>query len=177
MRVIIVGGGEIARKMALRLSGEKKDVVVIEKDPEKAESLAKQLDALVIHGDGTEKEILMDADAEKCDVFFAISDDDKTNLLAAGAAKALGIEAVVAAANRPENENAFRKAGVKVVSIADCIAKALQDAAASGDVPEPPDEKPKKGGNGILEKVRKSIAPRKKKAATRHGRKKGLKRK
>ncbi|MCK4532001.1 MAG: NAD-binding protein, partial [Candidatus Aenigmarchaeota archaeon] len=58
MKVIVVGGGRIGEALSRLLIKEKHDVVVVEKDEKLAEELAEKLDALVLHGDGTDKNIL-----------------------------------------------------------------------------------------------------------------------
>ena len=43
MRVLVVGAGEVGFHLAQRLSEEHQDVVIIEDDPERAETAAQQL--------------------------------------------------------------------------------------------------------------------------------------
>ena len=115
MRVIIAGGGDMGKGYAEALLREGHDAVIIEKDERRAEALAEAVDALVMHGDATEKGILRDADTGSCDAFAALTGDDKANLLAALAAIELGAGKVAARVNDPKNEEAFRKEGVKLV--------------------------------------------------------------
>lgn len=112
MRVVIVGGSKIGKKLAEILAKEKNDVVVIEKDEKGAEALAEQLDALVLHGDATEKELLKDADMEKCDALITLTSDDKTNLMVCEIAKSLNVKKVIARINDSSNEEFFAKLGV-----------------------------------------------------------------
>lgn len=112
MRIVLVGGGNIGKKLAEILSKEKNDVILIEKDEKRAEELAEQLDALVLHGDATEKKILKDADMEKCDAIVTITSDDKTNLMVCEIAKSLNVPRVIARINDSSNEEFFEKQGV-----------------------------------------------------------------
>lgn len=53
MRIIVVGAGEVGYHLAMRLSEERHDGVVIERDPELAGRIQAQLDVLVIEGNGS----------------------------------------------------------------------------------------------------------------------------
>ncbi len=112
MRVVIVGGGKIGKKLAEILAKEKNDVIVIEKAEKRSEELAEQLDALVLHGDATEKEMLLDADMEKCDALVTLTGDDKTNLMVCEIAKSLNVPKVITRINDSGNEEFFAKQGV-----------------------------------------------------------------
>lgn len=112
MRIVVVGGGKIGKGLTEMLSDEKNDVVLIEEDEKRAEELAEQLDALVLHGDATEKEVLKDADMEKCDALVAVTGDDKTNLIVCETAESLDVKKVVSRVNETGNEELFRKSGI-----------------------------------------------------------------
>ncbi|WP_027722671.1 Trk system potassium transporter TrkA [Maridesulfovibrio zosterae] len=82
MRVIIVGAGEVGFNVARRLSGENKDVVVIDKDPKALSKVSDSLDVQTIQGSGSSPEILEKAGVEEADIFLAVTDKDEINLLA-----------------------------------------------------------------------------------------------
>lgn len=88
MRIVIVGGGEVGETIAASLSREH-EVVIVERRPERADELNYTLDVLAIEGDGTDVDSLRAADVVDADMLLATTDDDETNLLAAGTAKAL----------------------------------------------------------------------------------------
>ncbi|MCK4335565.1 MAG: NAD-binding protein [Candidatus Aenigmarchaeota archaeon] len=112
MKVIVVGGGRIGEALSRLLIKEKHDVVVVEKDEKLAEELAEKLDALVLHGDGTDKNILKDANIEKSDVVVAVSGDDKTNLMICEFAKGVNVPNIIARINQSDNEGIFTKIGI-----------------------------------------------------------------
>lgn len=112
MKVIVVGGGRIGEALSRLLIKEKHDVVVVEKDEKLAEELAEKLDALVLHGDGTDKNILKDANIEKSDVVIAVSGDDKTNLMVCEFAKGVNVPNIIARINQSDNEGIFTKIGI-----------------------------------------------------------------
>ncbi|WP_327052947.1 Trk system potassium transporter TrkA [Halomicrococcus gelatinilyticus] len=86
MRVIIVGAGEVGSSIAASLS-RSHEVVVVDNDPERVDSLTYSLDVLAIEGDGTSLATLREADVEDADMVIASTDDDETNLVVCGTAK------------------------------------------------------------------------------------------
>ena len=75
---------------------------VIEADRGCAELIADQLErTIVLHGDGLDMDLLEEANITKSDAVLAVTDDDKTNLLACARAKAVGCPMVVALINDP----------------------------------------------------------------------------
>lgn len=112
MKIIIVGGDKTGEALAQLLIREKHDVVVVERDERVAEDLAEKLDALVLHGDGTDKNILKDANIEKSDVVVAATDDDKTNLMVCEFAKGVNVPNIIARINQSDDEGIFTKIGI-----------------------------------------------------------------
>lgn len=89
MRVIIVGAGEVGSSIASTLATEH-DVVVVDRDEERIESLTYELDVLAIAGDGTSVSTLERAGIEVADMVIASTDSDETNVVICGAGKAMG---------------------------------------------------------------------------------------
>lgn len=89
MRVVIIGAGEVGTAIATDLANDH-DVVVVDKDPERAERLKYELDVLTLAGDGTSMETMETAEVETADLLIACTDDDRANLIACGTAKTLG---------------------------------------------------------------------------------------
>jgi trk system potassium uptake protein TrkA len=112
MKVIVVGGGTIGEALVELLIKEKHDVVVIEKDEKLAEELAERLDALVLHGDGTDKNILKDANIKNVDAVVSVTSDDKTNLMVCEVAKGVNVPNIIARINQSDNEGIFTKIGI-----------------------------------------------------------------
>ncbi len=79
MRILIVGAGEVGSSIASSLS-DAHEVVVVDVDPERVESLTYSEDVLAVTGDGTDLDVLREAEIEKADVVIASTDDDETNL-------------------------------------------------------------------------------------------------
>ena len=86
MRVIIVGAGQVGSTIAESLA-DSHEVVVIDIDPERVDSLTYAIDVLAVEGDGGSIETLEEAGIEQADLLIASTDDDETNIVTCGTAK------------------------------------------------------------------------------------------
>lgn len=103
-RVIVVGGGNVGLAVAKTLESGQHRVRtrVIEKNRKIAEKAADELErTIVLNGDGLDTSLLMEANISKADALMAVTDDDKTNMLAAVRAKAQGCPMTIALINDP----------------------------------------------------------------------------
>jgi trk system potassium uptake protein TrkA len=103
-RLVLIGGGNVglAVARALEARGERVRMKIIEKSRERAEYAADNLDrTIVLHGDGMDMDLLMEAAIDRADAVLAVTDDDKTNLLAAVRAKQAGCAMAIALVNDP----------------------------------------------------------------------------
>jgi len=85
MRVVIVGAGEVGSSIAESLASEH-DVVVVDVDSDRVESITYSLDVLAITGDGTDLDVMAEAGVADADIVIASTDDDETNLATCGTA-------------------------------------------------------------------------------------------
>ncbi|MFZ1767665.1 MAG: Trk system potassium transporter TrkA [Caldilinea sp.] len=98
--IMIMGGGMIARFIAEELAGAA-SIKIIEHDLARAERLADCLPrALVIHGDGTELELLQAEDLDQMDAFVAVTGDDENNIIATLLARQQEVPRPIALVNR-----------------------------------------------------------------------------
>ena len=103
-RVVIIGGGNVGLQVAraLEQSERRVRVKVIEKDRRRAERAAEELErTIVLHGDGLSIELLREANIESADAILAVTDDDKTNILACVRAKSEGVGLAISLVNDP----------------------------------------------------------------------------
>jgi trk system potassium uptake protein TrkA len=100
-RVMIAGGGKVGLRLARHLRGQCQ-IKLIEMDRQRCEYLASQLesDALVLHGDSTDEELMADENVREMDLFLALTNDDEDNILACLLAKRGGARRVLALINR-----------------------------------------------------------------------------
>lgn len=113
IRVSIIGGGNVGFMVAQRLQDAHARVTVIESDEARCEKLAQLLPgALVLHGDGTDLELMEQERLDDSDVVVAVTDDDGKNLLASLLAKQLGVPKVVTRVGRARNRRLFERVGI-----------------------------------------------------------------
>lgn len=84
MKIVILGAGIRGFQIAKHLIEEKKDVVIIESDPQKASNASLKLDCLVVNGSGTSIEVLQEAGIDNSDFFISMTDSDEVNMVACG---------------------------------------------------------------------------------------------
>ena len=84
MDIVILGAGGLGFQLAKQLIEERKYIVLIEKDTEKAKHAAKLLDCLVINEQGNNLETLRKAGISKADYFISVTDSDEMNMVACG---------------------------------------------------------------------------------------------
>jgi len=95
--IMILGGSRIGQKAATALCQEKRSVKLIENKRQKAFGLAENLcDALVIHGDGRNVNLLEEEDISGMDAFVAVTGNSETNIMSCLVAKSKGVKKTIA---------------------------------------------------------------------------------
>ncbi|GIT92086.1 Trk system potassium transport protein TrkA [Jannaschia pagri] len=103
-RVVLIGGGNVGLTVAraLEAAPERIRAKMIERDRVCAEKAAEALErTIVLSGDGLDIELLREANIERADAVLTVTDDDKTNLLAAVRARTAGCSKTIALINDP----------------------------------------------------------------------------
>ena len=103
-RVLVLGGGNVGLGIARALESgrDRVRVRVIEANRQRAEVVAETLErTVVLLGDALDGELLSEAGVERADAVVVVTNDDKTNLLAAVRAKTMGCPLAVALINDP----------------------------------------------------------------------------
>ncbi len=114
-RVVVVGGGNVGLAVAGRLEAPpwRVRVKMIEKDRRRAERAANSLDrTIVLNGDGMSRELLLEASVAKADSILCVTDDDKTNLIAAVRAKQAGCRMAICLVNDPTLQSLMQPLGI-----------------------------------------------------------------
>ena len=100
-KVIIAGGGNIGLRLAQALES-KNEVKLIERDRNQAKIVSEKLNkAIVLHGDASDEELLLEENIDRVDIFISVTDSEEANILSAMLAKRLGARKVIALINRP----------------------------------------------------------------------------
>ncbi len=100
-RVMIAGGGKSGLFLAKMLEQKGISVKIIEIDYERCKELASELgSSMVLNGDASEIDVLMDEGLESMDAFVAVTGFDEENLLLSLLVRQHGVESVVAKVSR-----------------------------------------------------------------------------
>lgn len=92
-KIFIVGAGRVGRYLAVMLENAGYNLKIIDNDKHRCELIGKLLkSSLVLHGDATDKELLVEEGIGQADAVICLTEDDKLNMLAALLAKNLGAE-------------------------------------------------------------------------------------
>ncbi len=130
MFVLIIGAGKVGRYLIKDFIAKDYKIVLIEQDHEKCQKVQAKYGygIEVIHGDGSEKEVLEKAGIEQCDVVLAVTEDDQDNLVICQLAeRQYNIPRTFTKVNTPGNEKLFNWLGVNVAVSSAAILSAMVD--------------------------------------------------
>ncbi len=114
-QVMILGGSHIGRLVAKEL-GKEYNIKIFEADREEAYRLSDSLNnALVIHGDGTKVDLLIEEGLKKTDAFIAVTGDSEANILACLLAKSEGVKHTVAEIENLDYINLAERLGIDTI--------------------------------------------------------------
>lgn len=113
--VMILGGGLIGRFIAYNLADEV-HIKIIERSRNRAEKLASMLpNVLIIHGDGTDFDLLESEGISEMDAFVAVTGDDEKNIITTLLAQHLNVSRSIALVNKGEYLNIISKLGIDAI--------------------------------------------------------------
>jgi trk system potassium uptake protein TrkA len=114
-RATIVGGGTVGLAVALGLEETRWEVKIVEASEERCEEIAPLVKGLVLHGDGTDLDLLESERIGEDPVLVAVTSNDEKNLLVSLVAKHLGVPRILTRVDQQANERLFERVGVDVV--------------------------------------------------------------
>ena len=100
-RLMIAGGGNIGLRLAQEIE-QRYQVKLIERDGNRCKHLSEQLNnTIVLNGESSDKDLLIEENIEDTDVFLALTNDDEANIMSSLLAKRLGAKKVMTIINNP----------------------------------------------------------------------------
>jgi len=100
-RITIAGGGNIGASLALAVENDFA-VKLLEYNIPRAKYLADKLTkTVVLQGDATDRDLLLEENIEQCDAFCAVTNDDEVNIMSSLMAKQLGVRQVITLISKP----------------------------------------------------------------------------
>lgn len=138
--VFIIGGSRIAHYLTKNLLSMGVRVTLVESNEAHCRRLSEWLPgALILHGDGTDQELLASEHFTNNDAFIALTGRDEDNLITSLYARQQGLRKVIAKCNRENYASVVRSAGLdsvvapKLITVARIIrlVRGLQDKSGS----------------------------------------------
>ncbi|MBT4401210.1 MAG: Trk system potassium transporter TrkA [Bacteroidetes bacterium] len=102
MKIIIAGAGEVGTYLAKMLSIERHEIVVIDTDNERLNSLDSHLEVMTIRGSSASIETLKEAEVCKSDLFISVTPTEELNITSSILSKKLGACKTIARIDNPE---------------------------------------------------------------------------
>lgn len=126
-RIMIVGGNKLGYYLADELSEKKFQVKLIESDKETAEDLAETLPRVtVIHGNGTQHDLLIEEGIEAMDAFVALTEVDEENMIASMFANKMKVKKAITQIKSDDLYDMLEELGIKNnVSPKDIVANRI----------------------------------------------------
>lgn len=125
--VMILGGSRTAFYLAKRLLAAGTDVKIVDKDRALCEDLCDALPkTVVIHGDGSHQELLLEEGIRDMDAFLSLTGTDEQNILLSFFAASQNVPKAISKVNRPELAAMAERLGLEcIVSPRKIIADVL----------------------------------------------------
>ena len=110
MKIIVVGGARIVHFLCRAFISQGHEVILVNRDREECSRLARRLKATVVHGDGSDPQVLAEAGAESADAVLAVTPNDEDNLVICEiSTRRFHVPRTLALVNDPDNEEVFKE--------------------------------------------------------------------
>jgi len=115
MYIIIGGGGDVGYYLTRNLLNHGHEVLLLEKQAARYQTLSDELGQAVLKGDACEARTMEEAGARRADVVIAVTGEDEDNLVICQMAKKrFNVTHTIARLNNPKHEELFQKLGIDV---------------------------------------------------------------
>lgn len=117
MKVVIAGAGAVGTHLAKLLSGESKDVIVMDSDSEKLNFSKGHFEIMTMEGSATSLKDLKEVGIEQADLFIGVTPEESVNITACMLASKMGAKKTFARIDNyeyllPKNKEFFESLGV-----------------------------------------------------------------
>lgn len=119
--IMIAGGGNVGFRLAQALE-HAHQVKLIDRNIKQAREVAEALDkTIIIHGDVSDKDLLMEENIDEIDLFVAVTNSDEANIISGMLAKKLGVHRVIALVNNQSYIELIQRNSIDIAISADQI--------------------------------------------------------
>ncbi|MFW6075715.1 MAG: NAD-binding protein [Chloroflexota bacterium] len=129
MRIVIAGCGRLGASLATQLDHGENQITVVDTNPHAFRRLESEFRGSAIVGTTIDEDVLLSAGIEAADVFFAVTDADNTNLMAAQVAKRVfGVPRVSARVYDSVRAEVFRSMDINSICPTIAVSALMIDA-------------------------------------------------
>jgi trk system potassium uptake protein TrkA len=133
VKTVIVGCGRVGSVLADAFDRAGHDVIIIDTSTSAFDRLPGSFGGSALRGDGTDEDTLRRAGAVSADLFFAMTEGDNRNVMAAQlAVEALDARKVIAKINDPLRAAAYADLGINTLCRTNLMATAVSDFLGLG---------------------------------------------
>ena len=133
MNVVIIGCGRVGARLAATLDHGGHRVAIVDLQPASFRRLPQDFSGRAIIGIGIDEDVLKSAGIEEADAFFAVTNGDNTNIMAAQLAQTMfNVPHVAARIYDPVREDTYRRMGIHTVCPTTTITSLLLSSIHSG---------------------------------------------
>ena len=135
MNILMVGGGKAVYFLCRTFLSKGYKVTIVNRDKEECRLLARRVKATIVHGDGSDPEVLEDAGANAADALLAVTPNDQDNLVICQLADLrFAVPRTLALVNDPENEEEFRGLGIAAVSTTRIVTSLIEQRTGFDEI-------------------------------------------
>lgn len=134
---IIIGCGRLGANLANTLSNESENVLIMDENKNSFRRLATNFGGLSMVGNGTDFDMLKEAQIQKATAVIAVTNYDNTNIMIAQIARdVFHVEHVIARLYDPECESVYQELGIDTICPSVLSAKEIDKLLAGFSVEE-----------------------------------------
>jgi trk system potassium uptake protein TrkA len=134
MRTVFLGAGKVSVETAKALIKKGHEVIIIETDKAKIDTLSEEMDCSFLQGDGSQPNLLREVNPKQTDFLFCLTDSDQDNVIASLVGRSLGFDRVVTSIGDPQFEGICHELGLKDTIIPSrTISRYLEDMVGGGE--------------------------------------------
>lgn len=132
---VVIGCGRLGSNIANTLSNEGQNVLIIDERQDSFKRLASNFGGLTILGDGTDLDILKEANIKEATNVIVVTNDDNTNILISQMVKEIfKVKNVVSRLNYGERDIVYSKYDIVTICPAVLSVKEISNLFAGGNV-------------------------------------------
>ncbi|MDD5953509.1 MAG: TrkA family potassium uptake protein [Oscillospiraceae bacterium] len=132
--IVIIGCGRLGAYLANTLADEGRDVLILDRNEDSLNKLYDSYGGLTLTGDGTDLEVLKEANLDKANAVIVVTNNDNANVMIAQMAQELfQVDLVIARLYDPERECVYREFHIDTICPSTLSAMRIDKILSCGE--------------------------------------------